>query len=238
MLLSSPRLLSWCFWGHVCINVCAADRDLCRCLWLVVPHGGNRDHLCWNPRAMLCSPTPNCSKDSWPCLSLETIEGELTPPHHGKGVMPMTLERNGPTPHQRHEKAVADGMGLGDLALPLTWLGCHRLISSATIQIHILNLGMAHPNIYPVYGLLKCVKGLVLWKNIHNISRAWGNRSISKRSFSVGPVMIGCQTNDSLQWTFRGWNTIAPNVTIMNRGIWKTEKQVEFWLFICLIVLF
>lgn len=40
------------------------------------------------------------------------------------------------------------------------------MTSSATT----LSLGLAHSNIYPIYGLLDHVKGLVLWNDSHGIS--------------------------------------------------------------------
>lgn len=43
-------------------------------------------------------------------------------------------------------------MVLRELALPLT-------------QTHILDIELAHPNIYLIYDLMECMKGLVLWNN-------------------------------------------------------------------------
>ena len=45
------------------------------------------------------------------------------------------------------------------------WSLCRRLTSSATTQVHILDLDLAHPNIYPILDLLESVKGLVLWNH-------------------------------------------------------------------------
>lgn len=168
------------------------------------------------------SPTPHCSYDSWPCLSLDTIEEELTLPHHRKGAKPPALERNGPTPHHRHMKAVADGMSLGDLALPLTWWDCPGLTSSATIQIQILSLGLAHP----FYDLLECVKGLVLWNNICRISKTWSNirwqRGLEPDQWLTSPNVLEVSDHSSQCHCDE------------RRGIGKTEWQGLFLLFVCL----
>ena len=49
---------------------------------------------------------------------------------------------------------------------------------------------MAHPNIYPIYELLECVKGLVLKTQSCSISMTQGNYRISKRSYSEEPGLI------------------------------------------------
>lgn len=38
-------------------------------------------------------------------------------------------------------------------------------------QTHILGLGLAHSNIYPIYDLLECLKELVLWNHSCRISK-------------------------------------------------------------------
>ena len=59
-----------------------------------------------------------------------------------------------------------------------------RLISSASTQTHILGLGLAPPNIYPIYDLLERVNSLVLLNNSHSISMTPSNgiqREVSVR---------------------------------------------------------
>lgn len=57
------------------------------------------------------SPTSQWPWDSWPCPSLNIAAEELT----------LALGRDGPTPHYRHVIAGHNGLGLGELALALTW---------------------------------------------------------------------------------------------------------------------
>lgn len=61
-----------------------------------------------------------------------------------------------------------------------------------TTQTHILSLGVAHLNLYPIYDLLEYVKKLVL-QNDHRTPMIKGNSRISKRNFGENPVMIVCQ---------------------------------------------
>ena len=73
------------------------------------------------------------------------------------------------------------------------WCGCRRagrLTNSATIQAQIQGFELAHPNIYPIYELLECMKGLVLQIQNYRISMTQGNNRISKRSPSEDPVLI------------------------------------------------
>ena len=65
--------------------------------------------------------------------------------------------------------------------------------SSATTQTHILGLGLAHSIIYPIFDLLECVKGLVLWNKNPRISMTRDNSTIAERSFGEGPVVTVCQ---------------------------------------------
>ena len=49
---------------------------------------------------------------------------------------------------------------------------------------------MAHPNIYPIYELLECVKVPVLQIQNYRISMTQGNDRISERSPSEVPVLM------------------------------------------------
>lgn len=59
-----------------------------------------------------------------------------------------------------------------------------------SIQAHIQSFELAHPNIYTIYDLLECVKGLILWNQSRKISMTWSNSRISKRRFGEGPVLM------------------------------------------------
>lgn len=58
---------------------------------------------------------------------------------------------------------------------------------------------MVHPNIYPIYDLLECVKELVLQNNNYRISMTQGNSRISERSVGEGPVTV-CRGPEPDQW--------------------------------------
>lgn len=45
-----------------------------------------------------------------------------------------------------------------------------KLINSATPQAQNQGFGLAHPNIHPIYGLLKCMKGWVL-QDLHDTAQ-------------------------------------------------------------------
>lgn len=64
----------------------------------------------------------------------------------GMGELASMIEsrKAGPAPHLRRQSL---------------W---PRLASSAITQTHILGLGLVHPNIYSIYSLLECMKGLAL----------------------------------------------------------------------------
>ena len=87
---------------------------------------------------------------------------------------------------------------LGELARAVLesspwWCGCRRagrLTNSATTQAQIQGFELAHPNIYPIYELLECMKGPVLQIQSCRISMTQGNNRISKRSPSEDPVLI------------------------------------------------
>ena len=53
------------------------------------------------------------------------------------------------------------------------------MTNSATTQALIQGFVLAHPNIYPIYELLACVKGLVLQIQSCRISMTQGNNRIS-----------------------------------------------------------
>lgn len=112
-------------------------------------------------------------------------------------------ERDDPAPHHRCRT----------LGSACTWEGQSqhrpRLINSAATQAHILCFKSAHPNIYSICDLLKCMKGLVLWKHSLRISNNRSNSRILKRSFSEGLVLILYQKPGAL-------NQINKLITINN----------------------
>lgn len=78
---------------------------------------------------------------------------------------PTALRRDSPTSHHSHERAVLDGMSLGELAPPLPHLRSVASVaqtdtSSATTQDHTQGFGLAHAKIYPINNPLELVKGL------------------------------------------------------------------------------
>ena len=87
---------------------------------------------------------------------------------------------------------------LGELARAVLeswpwWCGCRRagrLTNSATTQAQIQGFELAHPNIYPIYELLECVKVPVLQIQNYRISMTQGNDRISERSPSEVPVLM------------------------------------------------
>ena len=48
---------------------------------------------------------------------------------------------------------------------------------------NILDHVLVHANIYPIYELLECMKGLVLWNKNCRIRMTWGSRRIIEMSF-------------------------------------------------------
>ena len=65
------------------------------------------------------------------------------------------------------------------------------MTSSATTQTYILGLGLVY--IYPLFDLLECTKGLVLWNNNLIISMTLGDRRLSEVRFIEFPEMVVCQ---------------------------------------------
>ena len=65
-----------------------------------------------------------------------------------------------------------------------------RLTSSDTSQAQIQGFELAHPNIYPIKELLKCMKRLVLQIQNYRIFMTRGNNRISERSPSEVSVLI------------------------------------------------
>ena len=49
------------------------------------------------------------------------------------------------------------------------------------------------PNIYPIYDLWECVKGLILRNHEYGNSMTLGSGGIAERSFSEAPVLLGYQ---------------------------------------------
>jgi hypothetical protein len=63
-----------------------------------------------------------------------------------------------------------------------------RLTSLDTSQVHIQGFELAHPIVYPIDGLLECMKGLVLQIQNYRMSMIQGNNRIAERSPSEVPV--------------------------------------------------
>lgn len=66
----------------------------------------------------------------------------------------------------------------------------------------ILSLELVNHNVYPIYELLQCARGRIIWKINNRISKTQNNSSISERNFGKGSSYEGVskdlnQTNDS-----------------------------------------
>lgn len=68
----------------------------------------------------------------------------------------------------------------------------------ATTQVQIQDFDLAHPNIYRIYELLECMKGLILQIQSCRFSMTPGNNSISDRSPSEDPVLIAQHKPEAL----------------------------------------
>jgi hypothetical protein len=64
-----------------------------------------------------------------------------------------------------------------------------RQTNSVASQAQIQGFELAHPNIYPVYDLLECMKGLVLQIQSFMISMTQGSSNISKSAFEDPGLM-------------------------------------------------
>ena len=64
-----------------------------------------------------------------------------------------------------------------------------RLTSLATLKAQIQGFELVHPNIYPIYDLLECVKGPVFQIQSCRISTTHGNHRMSEKSLSEDPVL-------------------------------------------------
>lgn len=60
---------------------------------------------------------------------------------------------------------------------------------------------MTHSNIYPIYDVIKCMKGLVLWNHNCWTSISQGSHWIFHRSFSEHPVIMVHQKPEALNQT-------------------------------------
>lgn len=95
---------------------------------------------------------------------------ELAPPLTGRAVLTWAKQKSWPW-----------------------WCGCRRaggLANLASTQAQIQGPELAHTNIYPMYELLECVKGLVLKTQRRRISLTRGYNRIAKRSPSEKPILI------------------------------------------------
>ena len=75
----------------------------------------------------------------------------------------------------------------------LWYCGCGRvgrLTGLDTTQAQVQNFELAHPNIYPIYELLKHMKEPVLHIQSCKISMTQSNSRISEGSFGEDPILI------------------------------------------------
>ena len=131
----------------------------------------------------------------------------------------MGVRHHVATEYQIHTLWKKQKMFLSTWCIATGWMAQS---SQATTETHILNLGLAHSNIFPICDLLKCVKGLVLQNNDCRIHIAWGNSRIPRRSDnSECPLIIVCQ---------RPWTT--PMMTHCNEHLWFGligQKRYTVW---------
>ena len=64
------------------------------------------------------------------------------------------------------------------------------MTNSAATQAQIQGFELIHPNIYPIYHLLECVKGLVPQSQSCTISMTSGNKKLFESSPSEDPLLI------------------------------------------------
>lgn len=120
---------------------------------------GRGNHMCWSLAAVLSMHSPS--------LAL----GKLALPLYGH-----YSRRASPTPHHRHGRPGSNVRFHGRVGLApyLAWWGRSqhpRLTKSSTTKTHIQGFKLAHPNIYPIFDLLECLKGLV--RLSHNSGSPW-----------------------------------------------------------------
>lgn len=116
----------------------------------------------------------------------------------------------------------------------------------------ILSLELVHHNVYPIYELLQCARGRIVWKINNRISKTQNNSSISERNFGKGSSYEGVskdlnQTNDSDEYLWvalPGQKGIYSMTHCSNqchydewRGFEKMEELSRFWMFVCFCVL-
>lgn len=100
--------------------------------------------------------------------------------HHVEQVSPLAISRTAdPALHRLLYSGLGSGEGAGELTPPL---------SICPTQAQIQGPELAHPNSYPIYDLLECMKGMGLSNHSHRISRTLGNSRISVRILGAGPV--------------------------------------------------
>lgn len=85
-----------------------------------------------------------------------------------KLVLPLSGHCNGSTSHHGYGRSGPDSIGIeepgvlptrrGWGATPVAWTN-----QFTATRAHIQGLGLAHPDIYPIYVLLERIKGLILW---------------------------------------------------------------------------
>lgn len=102
---------------------------------------------------------------------------------------PPLLGKAGPTPHHRHG-STGHSPDIGGPSTLSEQPSYH--------QIYIQGFEWALSNIYPIYDLLECMKGLVLWNLRHRISITGVISRMFKRSFSEGPVLTMYQKPEEL----------------------------------------
>lgn len=116
----------------------------------------------------------------------------------------------------------------------------------------ILSLELVHHNVYPIYELLQCARGRIIWKINNRISKTQNNSSISERNFGKVSCYEGVskdlnQTNDSDEYLWvalPGQKGIYCMTHCSNqchydewRGFEKMEELSRFWMFVCFCVL-
>lgn len=116
----------------------------------------------------------------------------------------------------------------------------------------ILSLELAHPSVSPIYELLQCAKGLIIWRINDRISMTQGDSSISERNFDKGSSYEGVSKalNQNNDYNEHLWVGLPEQKGIYSmthcsnqchydecRGFGKMEELSRFWLFVCFFVL-
>lgn len=95
-----------------------------------------------------------------------------------------------------------------------------RLTNSVTTETIIQYFESAHPNIYPIYKWLECMKILVLKNHSLSISNTKGNSRIPKRSFNEDPVLIVYQKPKALNHTNKSLHSTILNKVFLSKKVY------------------